>query len=351
MLNFEEIKSNLTHEDIIKIIEYFFPDIDYIEKEDCLILPTICHNEDPIEASKKLYYYDNSKLFFCYTECNESFDIFDLVKKILTNQNLDNDFSTVIKIISHQIDTNKFFTFEKEEDLFSKYKQQKGKISLPQIDENILNIFPKMYPKTWIEEGITIQSMEKYGIRVCPYKEQIIIPHKDIKGSLIGIRVRNLSPLMVENGNKYMPAKINGVYYNHPLMYNLYGLYENQKAITKTRSVWIFEGEKSCLKCDGWYGDRSIAVASCGDKVNKIQLNLLLQMEVKEITICYDRMNFNKKSSEEYFKKLYQLCKKYSNFANFYFVFDRKMILDYKSAPVDSGQEIFEKMLGDKIKV
>ena len=208
-----------------------------------------------------------------------------------------------------------------------------------------------MYPKTWIEEGITIQSMEKYGIRVCPYKEQIIIPHKDIKGSLIGIRVRNLSPLMVENGNKYMPAKINGVYYNHPLMYNLYGLYENQKAITKTRSVWIFEGEKSCLKCDGWYGDRSIAVASCGDKVNKIQLNLLLQMEVKEITICYDRMNFNKKSSEEYFKKLYQLCKKYSNFANFYFVFDRKMILDYKSAPVDSGQEIFEKMLGDKIKV
>lgn len=247
MLNFEEIKSNLTHEDIIKIIEYFFPDIDYIEKEDCLILPTICHNEDPIEASKKLYYYDNSKLFFCYTECNESFDIFDLVKKILTNQNLDNDFSTVVKIISHQIDINKFSTFEKEEDLFSKYKQQKGKISLSQIDENILNIFPKMYPKTWIEEGITIQSMEKYGIRVCPYKEQIIIPHKDIKGSLIGIRVRNLSPLMVENGNKYMPAKINGVYYNHPLMYNLYGLYENQKAITKTRSAWIFEGEQFAL--------------------------------------------------------------------------------------------------------
>ena len=40
---------------------------------------TICHNGN----SHKLYYYDNTKLFKCYTDCEEdSFDIFELVLKV-----------------------------------------------------------------------------------------------------------------------------------------------------------------------------------------------------------------------------------------------------------------------------
>ena len=42
---------------------------------------TICHNH-PGDGSHKLYYYDNTKLFRCYTECNDTFDIFELVCKV-----------------------------------------------------------------------------------------------------------------------------------------------------------------------------------------------------------------------------------------------------------------------------
>ena len=43
---------------------------------------TICHN--PIgEGSPKLFYYENTQLFKCYTACGDtSFDIFDLVTKV-----------------------------------------------------------------------------------------------------------------------------------------------------------------------------------------------------------------------------------------------------------------------------
>ena len=42
---------------------------------------TICHNH-PGEGKYKLYYYENTKLFRCYTECNDTFDIFELVQKV-----------------------------------------------------------------------------------------------------------------------------------------------------------------------------------------------------------------------------------------------------------------------------
>lgn len=45
------------------------------------IAGTICHNE-PGEGSHKLYYYENTKLFRCYTGCDSTFDIFELACKI-----------------------------------------------------------------------------------------------------------------------------------------------------------------------------------------------------------------------------------------------------------------------------
>ena len=44
---------------------------------------TICHNHLG-EGSRKLYYYDNTKLFQCYTDCAGSFDIYELICKVKT---------------------------------------------------------------------------------------------------------------------------------------------------------------------------------------------------------------------------------------------------------------------------
>jgi hypothetical protein len=41
----------------------------YIEKPDCIIFNTICHNEDASNAKMKLYFYKRNNHFFCYTHC------------------------------------------------------------------------------------------------------------------------------------------------------------------------------------------------------------------------------------------------------------------------------------------
>jgi uncharacterized protein YxjI len=49
-----------------------------IVKGEMIMAQTICHGGH----SHKLYYYDNTKLFRCYTNCGDAFDIFDLVLKV-----------------------------------------------------------------------------------------------------------------------------------------------------------------------------------------------------------------------------------------------------------------------------
>jgi hypothetical protein len=43
--------------------------IPYDDRGDYLLMPTVCHNEDVESASWKLYYYKNTHIFYCYTEC------------------------------------------------------------------------------------------------------------------------------------------------------------------------------------------------------------------------------------------------------------------------------------------
>ena len=160
-----------------------------------------------------------------------------------------------------------------------------------------------------------------------------------------------LDEYKIENAGKYMPAKIEGKFYTHPLMYNLYGLNFNKDAIKKNHLAILAEGEKSSLIADGWYGDNNCVVATCGDKFNKFLIKELIGLGVTDIVVAYDRMNHDKLSEKVYFKKLYDMCKKYQCYANFSFIYDRDYILDYKAAPFDSGREVFEKLFDRRIMV
>lgn len=72
----EEIKNSLTIDQVYD----FLNALDGSPKkqnENLILARTICHGGD----SHKLYYYNNTKLFKCYTECSDSFDIYDLFRR------------------------------------------------------------------------------------------------------------------------------------------------------------------------------------------------------------------------------------------------------------------------------
>ena len=353
MINYDRIKEELTLNDIIKIIEHFVPDLNYEERQDYLVLPTICHNLNQEDGSKKLYYYDNTHLFHCYTQCDESFDIYELVKKMLSLRDLPDDFTSVFNIISEY--SNNFYRFAEQESSYQsvaeKYLSKSGEPVYKTYDSKVLACFQDVYPIEWINDGITISSMQKFNIKFNVPDNQIIIPHYNIDFQLIGIRVRNLDEYRIENAGKYMPARIEGKFYTHPLMYNLYGLNFNKEAIRKTGVALIAESEKSVLIGDGWFGNSNCVVATCGNKFNKFLIRQLVKFGARDIIVCYDRMNDDKLTDQSYFNKLYSMCARYKNYANFSFIFDRDKILKYKAAPFDNGYDVFNELMQRRVYV
>ena len=70
------VKDQLDIDDIYSLLEHLDGEPEMFD--DKIISKTICHNGD----SHKLYYYDNTRLFHCYTHCGDAFDIFDLVSRV-----------------------------------------------------------------------------------------------------------------------------------------------------------------------------------------------------------------------------------------------------------------------------
>ena len=346
MINYQEIIDNIDDSMVIKLMERLGV-TEYIEKNDYLIFPTICHNAQEEEASFKLYYYKNSKLFVCYTECG-SFTIFKLLEKYYKINGYEYDwYNDIYKVIldcsnfSPERNSNKYLSLKEK---FEKKQQEK---ELPVYNDLVLQRFTKFYPIEWLTNGISKKTMDKYNILYSISQNKIIIPHYNVKNELVGIRGRALNEEEISLFGKYMPVQIEKKWYKHPLSLNLYGLNYNKENIKKTGVVYLCEGEKSVMQLED-FNLLNCGVAVCGSSFNKFQLKILLkEVQPKEIILCFD--NEEKEHSNEYFNKLWNICKKYTNYCNFSFIYDKNKRLGYKESPTDRGEEVFKKLLEERV--
>ena len=337
--------------DKVKQLLYKLGAKEVIDKGTYLITNTICHNADAEEASLKLYYYDNYKVFVCYSNC-QTMSIFKFMKHYYESRGIEYDW--VNDIYNVILDCSNFkpgegFSVPKYESLRDKFGRIKREVELPVYNEGALGAFVKYYPPEWLREGISTAAMDKFGICYSISQNKIIIPHRDVNGRLVGIRGRALNEWEVENVGKYMPVRLEQTWYKHPLSMNLYGLYENQENIRKTGICYVFESEKSVMQCEAFSGP-NCAVAVCGSQFNKYQLNLLIKTcHPNEIILCFDSEELENET--KYFDKLWAICQKYKNYANFSFVYDRLRLLELKDSPSDKGEAIFRKLLEKRTRV
>ena len=83
-LSVKNIIDSITLYDVKDFLESLGVDqIEINEEKQYLICPTICHNPIHEAESMKLYWYQNNKIFRCYTECNEAMSIFELYKRYM----------------------------------------------------------------------------------------------------------------------------------------------------------------------------------------------------------------------------------------------------------------------------
>ena len=365
MLVYDKIKIReaLTSENIFDLLQEFGGDPS--REVFGFTSATICHNP-PGEGSRKLYYYENTGLFKCFTGCDEYFDPFQLVIKVAKIQwDKDFDLNDAVRWIAQKfgfsgdhesrpededLDDWKYLAnYERIQDISVK----DNSIILKEYENDILERFNydvKIGP--WLREGITQDAMDQARIGYYPGGDQITIPHFDKDGRFIGLRGRTVCAEESELYGKYRPMRINKILYNHPLGMNLYNFNNSKENIGIMKKVIIFEGEKSTLLYKSYFGlENDISVACCGSSVSAHQIQMLLDAGAEEIIIAFDRQ-FQEIGDEEFKHlktNLIRLRNKYKNFATISFMFDKNMITGYKDSPIDCGPQVFLQLFKERI--
>lgn len=342
-MNSKELKEKLSLDMIVDLVIYLGGEFnEQMETNEKMVLNTsLCHGGD----SWKCELYKDSFNFHCYTSCG-SFDIITLVQEVM-----DLSFSEAIEFIEEYfhlgVNFQRGFGRPKKKEVPIR-KPIKKEIDfneqLPQYDDNILNTFINFHVVEWLEEGISHETMDKYGIKYDIETQGVVIPHYDKNNRLVGIRERNLDKRQIDMGRKYVPytSFTHRKTYKHPLGKNLYGINFNKEAINKFKKCIIFEAEKSVLKMDTVYSNNNPSVSVGGSSISEYQLNLLKTNGCEKVYLAFDR-----EDGEKWENKLDKICQRIVNFGlECYIIEDKEgKYLDLKSSPIDHGKEVFEILL------
>ena len=360
----DKIKNELTVEQIEDVLMDF--DAEPEMRGEIIVSKTVCH----CGQSHKLYYYPNTTLFKCYTDCGETFDIFELTRKVMSREhpkpredsawNLPEAIDYIARRFGYSPVQSKEDDLDIKDDLslFDRYDRINNinintqEVELKEYDGKFLNNLPHPRIAVWEAEGITPEVIKAAEICFDPKNCGIVIPHRDINNRLIGIRERALALENEERYGKYRPALIGGTMFNHPLGFNLYNLNHSKNNIVKMKKAFVFEGEKSCLLYRSYFGEENdISAANCGSSFVAYQAWLLINIGTEEIIIAYDKQYQN--IGDDEFKKLVKNLKnihtKYGKYVKISIMFDKGNLLKYKDSPIDEGPDTFLKLYKERI--
>lgn len=354
---YEKVLDLLTTSDIIQLVSLFGVDetlIRYYNNQ--LIMPTCCHNEIIGQAKHKLYYYENAKKFYCYTCCG-SMSVFDFIIQSYYNRGIKYSKSNALIIIQKIINDrlkNGFSIVEnnvKNSHIDEVNKDWRNKLTI--YNKSVMDCFSKnkKYLKIWEKEGISFDSMDKFGIRFDMIRNRMIIPIFDDYNRFVGAKVRNFNQEDIENGRKYMPLIHNKEIFTYDKGKILFGLNYNKKAVKNSKSAIIFEAEKSVMMFDSMFVEnRSVSIG--GSSITPYQRELLKEYNVNTVVLALDNdyslIPDENGDYNKYFgllKMIKEGNKLYKNGFKVEIVYDWKQeFLDNKDSPIDKGRQIWNKL-------
>ena len=218
--------------------------------------------------------------------------------------------------------------------------QKKEKVQKPSVAKILPSDHMNRYErrldklKIWLDEGISMDSLDKFQVRYDAFSDRLVYPIRDLDGNIVNVGGRALDPLWKEKGQrKYC------YFYSWGTINTIYGIAENKKAIKSKNEVIIFEGCKSVLLADSWGIDNSAAILTSHLSMTQVRIlaelgcNVVFALD-KEVKIRND--------------KNIQKLKKY---VNVYYICDMWDLLDEKDSPVDKGKEVFTDLYDRKFKL
>lgn len=208
------------------------------------------------------------------------------------------------------------------------------------LDYSEYDKFAKEYPQEWIDEGITVDTMKLFDIRIDKDANRIVYPVRDTNGNLINIKGRTRNPDYKKLG---VPKYI--FYYSVGTMDYLQSLEITKPYAEEKGEIIIFEGIKSVMKAYG-YGTKNCVSAEKHSLTDE-QIRVLIKSGF-DCVFAYDSdVSYNDQTIRRNIEML-------KHFVNVYVIEDKDNLLggaEAKNAPVDCGKDVWLELYENKRKV
>jgi DNA primase len=294
-------------------------------------------NKDGDGDNKNALRIKNNKYLQCNNYTREKYfdDKSDIITLVQYNKNF--TFREAMKYLHKLLGLQ--FTYKKEDvkkenidplAVFKRVKSKRKSVDISDIDflqEEVLNDYTPCIHISWVKEGITQKTVDKFQLGYSFVRQRVIIPIRYwLTGELIGITGRT----MVENYNEFdIPKYLAIKPYTKTI--NLYGLYENYEAIKNARYVVIQESEKSVLKRHSRLDETCVAVGC--HEISEEQARILIGLDIDEIVVCFDRgIDINHTR---------YCCEKFYHIRKVSYIYDKWDLLKDKESPADKSSQIY----------
>lgn len=351
MLDISAIKAQITDDDIIALMDSMGIPLVSANSQ-YQLYPSACHHSDWERHKNKLYYYVQSQRWHCYS-CSGDWDTIGLVqhlRKCTFNQAVDYICSTLGINAAEVVQNDMRDPWQRDLRRWLPNADIDEPAELTSYDPAILSAFDHLYPTEWLDYGITRDSMDKFGIGWYARQACISIPVVQ-NGQLVGVRGRYTRRQDVDKG-KYRPiAMLDGTVLKFSTNQCLYGLDQNKAAIEKCRQVLLFESEKSCLKADSWHIHNALAVF--GSNVSKRHIEMLLELGVNDVVLCFDS-DYRQVGDDDFqffVAKMRKLAGKLRGYFNVSIIYNNQGYDGYKYSPVDFDRWQFDKLYESRVRV
>ncbi len=203
----------------------------------------------------------------------------------------------------------------------------------PVLPESIMNQYyingkPLPY-QGWIDEGISYHTQVMYGVGFDLESKRIVFPLRNRFGQIVGVKGRIMKD--EDDDRKYLylyccnnSQELFNFHYAHPY-------------ILDKKRVYIFEGEKSCMKMFDNKIFNTVAIGSSSVTITQADMIMQCGLDV-DIILCLD----NDRSVED----ITNVAKMFKG-RNVYSIYDADGLLNEKQSPIDSGVDVFDKLEKD----
>lgn len=351
MIDITQLKSRLTPDDIIAIMDSLDTPLYRADEQNCVFYSSCHHPNDPLGHKPRLWYYIESRSFYCWV-CHFSGDIIAIVQH-LRHCNFNQAIAHICNLL--HIEAVEY----KQDDSFDNWQVMRRWLPnadiehtepLPKYDKRVLSLFDHLYPQDWVEYGISKDTLDKFGIGWYGRLGAISIPVM-FDNELVGIRGRFTRKQDTAKG-KYKPlTTLDGTTYKFPTGSCFYGYDQNKAAIQRSKTVMLFESEKSVLKAPTYGIDNSLAVF--GSNVSKRQIELLVNLGVNDVILAFDS-DYQRVGDDEfkYFvAKMKKIIVKLKPYFSVSLIYNNQGYDGYKFSPVDFTRAQFDRLYESKVTV